>query len=120
VDINDYALIGAGVFILGSLKMTEIHRLSNKYHIGNMHFIHIKGILNKISRSLDFFAISDLDVSQTAWQRILGYGDVNVRLFSKDSTSTIKNINKPHRFAEILKERMIWCRKNIARKDGRT
>jgi hypothetical protein len=113
-ELNKYALIGAGLFALASIKMTEIHRLTNKYEIGDSTLDHIQGLFSKINRKLDFFAISDLDVSQTPWQRMLNFGDVNVRLFSKESVAKIKGISNPLRFANILQERILNCRKNVS------
>jgi len=113
-ELNRYALIGITLFVLGSIKMTEIHRLTNKYEIGEVTLDHIHGLFSKISRKLDFFAISDLDVSQSPWQRMLKFGDVNVRLFSKESVAKIKGINNPTRFADILQRRILACRKNVA------
>ena len=46
-SLSKYALIAAGAFVLMSIKMTEIHRISNKYEIGDGTLVHSKGIFNK-------------------------------------------------------------------------
>ena len=112
-SLNKYAFVGVVLFALGSIKMTEIHRLTNRYEIGEATLSHVHGLFSKVNRKLDFFAISDLDVSQTPWQRMLNFGDINVRLFSKDSVARIKGISNPVKFADTLQDRIANCRKNV-------
>ena len=111
IPLNNNAIIIVAVFIIIMLKLTELHRLSHKYEINSDSLVHTKGILNKISRKMDFFAISDFDVSQSLWQRIMSIGNVNVRLFSKDSIMQIKDISKPFEFADFLEKMMFKKRK---------
>ncbi len=113
LPLNKTAFFAVIIFIILALKATEIHRLKHKYEIKPPSLIHIEGYFSKIARRVDLFAISDVDASQTSWQRLLGYGDVNVRLFSKESTTQIKNINHPNEFAEFLEKKMFEQRKGI-------
>lgn len=106
LPLNKAALIAAIVFILIGIKFTEVHRLGNKYRIDFRSLIHTKGYFNIVSRKVDLLAVSDIDVSQTLWQRLWGYGDVNVRMFSKDSNTSVKNINNPDLFASMLQKKM--------------
>jgi len=118
-EINKYAIIGALAAVLICIKSTEIHRLNHKYEITSNSLVHTRGIFGRVSRRLDFFAISDFDVSQTLWQRILNYGNVNVRLFSKDSTSCVKNIDRPFEFMKFLEDQIIKVRRNALKQNER-
>ena len=98
------------LFILLSIKFTELHRWSNSYEITKDAFVHNKGILNRKTRSMDFLAISDTELRQTFWQRLLNYGDVSVRLYSGERDNPAKNINNPKKFAGCL-QKMIHAKR---------
>jgi hypothetical protein len=104
--INRMAFIIIGVFALSGIIGGEIHRFGNKYKITSSSVIHIEGYFNTNAKRIDLSAISDVDVSQTLWQRLLDFGDVKVHLFSAESTTPIKNINHPEKFADILEQKM--------------
>lgn len=110
LDLNKGVMILVALFVFVSIKMTELHRLNHKYTIKSPSLIHTEGILNKNSRRVDLFAISDVDVVQSLWQRILNFGDVGVRLFSAESLTPIKHINQPTKFAETLEREMALLR----------
>jgi uncharacterized membrane protein YdbT with pleckstrin-like domain len=114
--INSLVLWATGIFILGSLKATEIHRLKDLYEINPLSVVHTSGYFKKISKRVDLFAISDLDVTQSLWQRVLGYGDVVVHLFAEKKP--FKNISNPHRFADFLektiREQRTATQKNVS------
>ncbi len=111
--INKMVFIIVGLFILGSIKSAEIHRLCNSYEVNKNSLVHTMGLFTRKTRSMDFFAISDIEVKQGVWQRLLGFGDVSVRLYSGESDSPVKNINKPKKFGRFLRK-MIEAR----RKEG--
>jgi len=104
--INKYVLILVVVFIVLAIKYTEIHRFSRWYEVNSNSLVHKEGILSKKIKNLDLCAISDIDVSQNLWQRLLGYGDISVRLFSEVSHTEIKNINDPAKFGNFLEKMM--------------
>lgn len=109
--LSNLALIIVGIFIFLIFKFTEIHRICTLYEVNPEALVHTSGIFNKVSKHVDFFAISDIDVSQKFWQRLFNFGDVNIRLFSRESTTAVKNISKPYKFADFLE-------KSISRKRG--
>ena len=109
--INKYVLILVVVFIVLAIKYTEIHRFSRWYEVNSNSLVHKEGILSKKIKNLDLCAISDIDVSQNLWQRLLGYGDISVRLFSEVSHTEIKNINDPAKFGNFL-EKMMGAKMN--------
>lgn len=111
LPLNNIALILVGLFTLVSVKSVELHRFNNSYEINDHSLVHTRGILSKKSRSMDFFAVSDIEVRQTPWQRALRFGDVSVRLYSGESDSPVKNINNPARFADFLRKKISAKRK---------
>ena len=105
-EIDSLHFILVGVFAIIILVSTEIHRLINKYEITNDSLIHTEGIFQKKTRQLHFNAISDVDVHQNFSQQILGFGDVNVHLFSRDSSTALKNVNKPFKVLRFLENKI--------------
>lgn len=95
-------LIFSGILII----FIEIHRLGFFYKVTDVSLVYSKGIFARTVRKVDLSSISDADSKQTSWQRMLNYGDVDARMFSKDSTLTIKNVNNPEKFADFLEKKM--------------
>jgi membrane protein YdbS with pleckstrin-like domain len=93
-------------FTILCILATEIHRLYRYYEINSNTLIYGTGILGRKERRLDLVSISDADSVQDPWQRLWRFGDVNVRLFSKESTMEIKHINNPARFVNCLENEM--------------
>lgn len=105
LPLNNLTLILVVLFIVSIIKYSELHRFNNSYEINKNSLVHTKGILSKTKRSMDFFAVSDFEVKQSPWQRMLGFGNVSVRLYSgKSEGSLVRNINKPSKFAEFLRK----------------
>ena len=104
LPLNNLVLILTGLFVLFSIKAVEIHRLCNSYEIDGNSLIHSTGLFNRKTRNMDFFAISDIEIKQNFWQRLLGYGNVGVRLYSGESDSPIKSINNPAKFGRFLRK----------------
>jgi len=105
-EINDLVFKAIIIFSLTMIILTEIHRLEKSYEVNSHSLISSKGILNKTTRKVDLLSLSDVDSNQNLWQRILGYGNVSARMFSKESATSIKNINNPVRFADFLEKMM--------------
>lgn len=104
LNINQYAFGFALIFVLGAVKLTEVHRLNYLYKLTPTSLVYSQGIISKSIKNVDYYAISDVEVHQSLIQRILNYGTVNVKLFSTDSMTSIKNINDPEAFAQLLDE----------------
>ncbi len=109
-EIHPFSLKLALIFAFVCIAYTEIHRFGNSYEIDSNSFVYTKGILNKKSKKVDFSAISDFEIIQSLWQRIFSYGTIEIRLFSKDSTTYVKNINNPFKFTDVLEEQLIKVR----------
>lgn len=102
--LDDMAFKLVLAFVIAVLIATEIHRLGNSYEITENSVVLRKGYFTIISKRIEFGAISDIDVKQNLWQRLLSYG--NVQIFKFSEKSIIKNINKPFKFVSFLSERM--------------
>jgi len=102
--INLFMLIVFGVFTFLVINLTETHRMSSSYSITPNDITCKYGIFNKKVIKLDYLAISNLDFDQNLWQWIWGYGDVNIRLFSKENRVELKNINRPSEFARMVEK----------------
>ncbi|MFH1801524.1 MAG: PH domain-containing protein [archaeon] len=102
--INKISFYSAIIFCVLVLKFTEFHRYNSLYEINQDSLVHVQGILtpSKAVRRIDFFAISYIAFDQNWWQRIFRFGNVNVRLFARDSTTMVKNIDKPEKFSKFL------------------
>jgi membrane protein YdbS with pleckstrin-like domain len=101
-SLSSFALIISFIFIFSIIKFTEIHRFRDWWAITNSSIIQSTGIFNKNVREIDFSSISDLDLDQSFFKRILNYGNVNVRLFLNETSIKIIDINKPGEFIEEL------------------
>jgi hypothetical protein len=100
--LNRIALIISAIFIFLTIKFTELHRFKDWWGVTESSLVQSTGIFNKNVREVDFSSISDLDLDQPFFKRILNYGDINVRLFLNETSIKIKNITKPRAFIEEL------------------
>lgn len=99
------------LFTFAVINITETHRFSSSYAIQKDSLTCIYGLLNKNIVKLDYYGISNIDINQNLWQWILGFGDIEVKLFSRENKSVLKNINKPSKFVERLEKVMESKRK---------
>ncbi len=97
-----FALIISIIFIKILINYTEIQRWKNWWAITNTSLIQSTGIFNKNVREIDFSSISDLDLDQSFFKRVLNYGNVNVRLFLNETSIKIIDISEPREFIEEL------------------
>lgn len=111
-EINTLSLIVSGLFVLFCIKYVEYLVLSDWWAITNSSIIQSKGIFNKNVREVDFSSISDLDIEQPFIKRIFGYGNVHIRLFLNETCITVKEINNPERFMELLQKKITKKRGN--------
>jgi putative membrane protein len=65
------------------------------------------GLASRSTRNIPLRRIQDVTVSATAWQRLLGYGDVVIDNASQDGGRVVlKNINSPRHYADMLLRQM--------------
>lgn len=110
-EISKFALIISIVFVVLMIKIIEVHRFRDWWAITNTSLIQSTGIFDKNIREIDFSSISDLDLDQPFFKRILDYGIVNVRLFLNETSIKIMDINKPEEFIRELQNKISINRK---------
>lgn len=65
------------------------------------------GLVSRSTRNIPLRRIQDVTVSATAWQRVLGFGDVVIDNASQDGGRVVlKNINSPRHYADMLLRQM--------------
>ena len=111
ITISWTAVVSFMIFFFLGLNLTEVHRLNTLYEVTPTKVrCNYDMLLNKNVQRVDYIGISDIYVKNTVWQWIWGYGDVNIRLFSKEATIKIKKINKPDEFADVVEKVMMSYR----------
>lgn len=110
LEYNDYNLnlliyVGYIIFILIGFNLTEMHRMMNKYEFTSDVLVHTFGIFSRKQRQIHYNNFSHLDVVQTFWQRLLDYGDVNLKMFSDEIRLSMKDINNPKKIADLLERK---------------
>ena len=105
LNLSLLAIISVSIFTILGFKVTEVHRLGNKYEVNPLSLIHTQGYFSTRSKRIDLDSISHMEVMQTAWQRLLNYGDIEVMMFG-EKAALLKNINHPHKIATLFEEKM--------------
>jgi len=113
ITISWISVISFMVFFFFGLNFTEAHRLNTLYEITPtcIRCVYDR-LLNKNMQKIDYVGISDIYVKNSFWQWIFGYGDVHIRLFSKEATIVVKKIDKPSKFADTIEKVMMSYRTN--------
>ncbi|MEK6914712.1 MAG: PH domain-containing protein [Nanoarchaeota archaeon] len=102
--ISDISFKLVLAFIILVIIVTEIHRLGNFYEVNDKSIIHTNGYFWTISKRIEFGAISDIDILQGPWQRMMKFG--NIVLFKFSEGPILKNINRPKDFVDYLQTKM--------------
>ncbi len=100
IKLNTWMIAGGFSIIL--IIFSEIHRIRDWWAVTEHSFVQSKGLLSKNIREVDFSSISDLDLDQHFFKRIINYGNVNVRLFLNETNICIKDIDRPEDFIKDL------------------
>ena len=78
------AAVGLGLGLILFLVVV-VKRYSILYRLTTQRFFVYRGLISRKIEELELFRVRDIDVVQGFWERILGYGRMNV--FSTDSTT---------------------------------
>ncbi len=95
----------AVIFILFVLAFTEAHRKRNSWQIAKRHIIHRHGIFARKTTKTLLETVSDIDVKQNTWERMLNFGTVTLHQYSKGGAE-IKSISNPYKLLELLKDKI--------------
>ena len=101
-SLNSMAFKIVLYFILAIIIVTEIHRFGESYHLTGSSVILNTGYFSILSKRMEFEAISDIQILQGPWQRLLNFGDV--QLFKFGPGPVMKNINRPNAFVNELED----------------
>lgn len=104
--LNNFVLIGVGIFIVLGIFFTELHRQIDSYKITSNYLMHSNGILSKETRKILIQSIVDIDLRQNFWQRLLNYGTIDIHSVSGANLIKVEKINKPNKFVDVLETRM--------------
>lgn len=102
--LSDFSVKLVIAFVILVFIVTEIHRLGNLYEINERSVVHTNGYFSTVSKRVEFGAISDIDILQGPWQRIMKFGHITLFKFSEGPT--LKNINRPKDFVDYLQNKM--------------
>ena len=102
--LSDFSVKLVIAFVILVFIVTEIHRLGNLYEINDKSVVHTNGYFSTVSKRVEFGAISDIDILQGPWQRIIKFGHITLFKFSEGPT--LKNINRPKDFVDYLQYKM--------------
>lgn len=106
ITVSWVSIMGFLVFFFFGLNFTEIHRKNSVFKITPNHISCTYGIFNKNIKKIDYIAISDIYIKQNFWQWMLCYGDVQISLYSEDTSTRMRNINKPSKLVETVEDMM--------------
>ena len=101
-NLNDMAFKIVLYFIIAIILVTEIHRFGESYYMTSSSIILNTGYFGVLSKRMEFEAISDIQILQGPWQRLLNFG--NVQMFKYGPGPTMKNINRPNAFVNELEK----------------
>jgi membrane protein YdbS with pleckstrin-like domain len=108
-----YALIGNGWAVFAGLLLFLIPALYHvkqkllRYTLTETKLEIDEGLISRRTKNLPIRRIQDVTVSTSILQRLLGFGDLVVDNASDDGEKiTLRNINKPRRYADMLLRQM--------------
>lgn len=97
-----YGIIGVIAIILIYI---EIIRFSNTYYITKHQLIKRSGIISKKIESIFLRNISEINLSQNAFQRVLRYGDIIINSRAANQIS-FKKISEPKKIIRKIEKLM--------------
>jgi hypothetical protein len=110
----DFEAVGWLALIVALVPLAEVFRIFadwffERYIITNRRVMEVKGIINKHVRDSALEKVNDVELDQSVWGRILGYGTVQIITGSDIGMNMFRRISNPVRFKrEMLnaKERL--------------
>jgi uncharacterized membrane protein YdbT with pleckstrin-like domain len=105
------ALGAAAVMVFVGVNATELHRIYQGYEVNPACVIHTKGYISKHSKRIDLFAINDVAITQTIFQRIFNMGDIHIHVANASYQTVLKDLHAPRVFAQTIQDNMRKARK---------
>ncbi len=101
-SVSGWLWIVSGIVLLLGVKIPELERFMTTYTITPSAVIVEKGFISQRRTYRPLSIVTDVDLKQTAWQRILNYGSLTIKTFQGDVE--IGNINAPETFIPMIEE----------------
>ncbi|HUF04731.1 MAG TPA: PH domain-containing protein [Aridibacter sp.] len=108
-----YPLLSGGAVVLLCLSLLlvpayyHIRQKMIRYTLTDSKIEIDEGLINKTTRNVPLRIIQDVTVSANAFQRLLGFGNIDIENANeKDSMIVLKNINSPKQHAEQILRQM--------------
>jgi uncharacterized membrane protein YdbT with pleckstrin-like domain len=70
------------------------------------------GLISKTQRNIILDKIRDVNVAQTAGQRLVGVGDLSVEALGESGNITLENVDRPRQVADAILEAMRQSRQS--------
>jgi len=117
--VMGYAFIKGvlGISLVAFLS-AEASRYLIRYKITPEKVIITKGIIRQHKRTIHFHPLSfvpDINIRQSAWQRLLNYGTVYVQGASGEHQLEIKDVDNPQKIMKLIEDYIDMTR-NVSRK----
>ena len=104
IDAESFQFIGIALFAFGAIRLyawyapTSFERLT----ITDDCLIHTRGALTKETLEINLDAVSEVQVEQRPWQRMLDIGTVRIYTDNKHVPLVFKGLPDPERVRELL------------------
>ena len=88
-----------------SLLWPEIHRRKISYKITESQLIRREGIIRFKNKRFGLDSITDAEIKQNIWERIMNFGSIEVISISSNILPIV-DVDNPQKFVEILERRI--------------
>lgn len=106
-DISNGWAVAAGLLLFLIPAYYHIRQKLIRYTLTESKLEIDEGLISRRTQNLPIRRIQDVTVSTTVMQRLLGFGDLVVDNASDDGEKiSLKNINRPRRYADMLLRQM--------------
>jgi uncharacterized membrane protein YdbT with pleckstrin-like domain len=99
------------VFIyIAFLPFIFLARLNTRYTLTSERLIVAKGLLSRKIDEIELFRIKDVTLSQSFFQRLVGYGNVKVASSDTSGTFFLNHLPKANQRREEIRRQSMICR----------
>lgn len=99
-----------GLINLVLLPIIWLARLSDRYTLTNQRLIINKGLLSRSVDEIELFRVKDVTLTQTLFQRFVGYGTITVSSTDASGTFEITHLPKAYARREELRRQVFTAR----------
>ena len=92
------------LFVVFTIKFIEVHRILHHYDITPSALEKVEGFFVQKVKRMHYYSISNLHLTQSLWDKLLGIGTIEISQFSETIRTEIKKINKPKEFIREMSD----------------